>query len=69
MTPVKEGAIRVEDRAGTARERGEAVELTVTLDAGQSFHQRVTFLMIAVGMAAEQNLDVGELEPQFATDR
>ena len=35
------------------------------LRAGQLLDERVAFLMIAVRMAAEQNLRVGELEPQL----
>jgi hypothetical protein len=35
------------------------------LCAGQLLHRRVTFLMVAVGVAAEHDLDVAELEAQL----
>ena len=35
------------------------------LGAGQLLDQSVAFLVIAVGMAAEQDLDIGELEAQI----
>ena len=38
------------------------------LRAGQLFDQRIAFLMIAVRVVPEQDLDVGELEPELLTD-
>src|SRR5262245_4808469 len=35
------------------------------LRSGQLFHERITFLVIAVSMAAKHDLDVGKLETQL----
>ena len=34
------------------------------LRAGEVLHHRVAFLMVTVRVVAEQDLDVGELEPE-----
>ena len=44
---------------------GTSSAIAIDLRAGQLLHQRIAFLMIAVRVVAEQDLDVGELEPEL----